>query len=186
MADLSKIKLNGTTYNFKDAVARESMLHVIECSEYSPAEEGVSDAYYVLNTTFANLYNILSNSGNVVLKYIDDTDPTFTTTIIGRLISYSLYDEAGESKSISVCFAMADANDRESTTNVAIGDIVEDDEDLIIYSYDNINDLWDSLNNKVDKSLIPNFIGNTKWDDSTFIIEVVDNTEDSSLNNYII
>ena len=29
MADLSKIKLNGTTYNFKDAEARSKLPHVV-------------------------------------------------------------------------------------------------------------------------------------------------------------
>ena len=186
MADLSKIKLNGTIYNIKDAEARESWPYVIECSYTSPEDED-DNAYYTLDTTFSNLFDILSNSGDIILKYTDDSDPTYPVTIMGRLISYGIYEgEQDESSSISVCFVMPTINDRESSSTILIGDIVEDDEDLVLYAYNTIEDIYSTMDNKIDKELLTSYIGNTGWDDSNFEINVIDNTEGFVLNNYII
>lgn len=106
---------------------------------------------------------------------------------MGRLVSYGVYEgEEGESSSVSVCFVMPIIDDRESAATVLIGDMVEDDEELQLYPYNAINEIYDTIDDKIDKHLLTSYIGNTGWDDSNFQINVIDNTEDFSLNNYII
>ena len=106
---------------------------------------------------------------------------------MGRLISYGIYEgEQDESSSISVCFVMPTIDDRESSSTILIGDIVEDDEDLVLYAYNTIEDIYSTMDNKIDKELLTSYIGNTGWDDSNFEINVIDNTEGFVLNNYII
>ena len=182
MADLSKIKLNNITYNFKDSLAREQLPLVIECS--SSFED---EPYYALDISFDDLYEALNNNiNNIILKYDDDESDIH---IRGYLLSYSTFFEPmQELNAIHVCFLMSSIISMENVMSIATGEFTENDDDLILYVYDQMANIYENLNDVVYKEFLPNFIGNTGWDDSSFNITIVfDNVdEDYSLNNFLI
>lgn len=66
MADLSKIKLNGTIYYLKDAEARDRLPIIIDLDWYYDETDG--EGYYKTEESFTDIANLINNGHLVLLR----------------------------------------------------------------------------------------------------------------------
>ena len=100
MSDLSKIKLNGTEYNIKDAVARSSISNIESSIENLdpfeiPIEQSQEDEF--IYTTNVNASDIIANANNCILVLTENSDGIETISAIKIDLSSVVEEPEGNS-----------------------------------------------------------------------------------------